>query len=542
MAAAVMAPTSTPSPQPTPPTPVPLASAQPAAPPKPPAQPAALPMAQPTPASTPPGAQVAAIQGAASSPASQASALQASALQGAGGNPTQPQPLATSDPMAFAAPVTNSASGLTPPSASDVGGMASAAPPPPPSPTGASFGSPQTIQTPYGVGLNPGIDQLAARGMSTGQSFAGNGGVTITNPDPSAPGSGYINGQRIMGTSAAGGADPVPGVDHYWLQGPNGQMVQGPVVGSEYAQFIGASSNPAGAPAPTTGAGNAATAPGASVLPPDVLSAISGATGPAGSASPVASLQGAAGSAGGTNGTGTPANAVSLTPLSSQNALTNSIISPGAGVDRYAIAQNQLKDIINSSQPAYEAQLRDANRYAASNGQLGSGIENTNLGSLAAQQQQALINERDSVLNTALQGSIQDAYNNIGIAQQQQGFEAAQQQTGFNQNMGLQELSDAETNQGFNRALQSLLAGEGGDPASIELQLANIFGNQAGQAGTAATNYAAQSGAANNAAQNNAAFNAWLQGLLNPQTPIPDTSGLPTTANLPGPSVTPSNG
>jgi hypothetical protein len=91
-------------------------------------------------------------------------------------------------------------------------------------------------------------DQLAQRGYKSGQTFRGDSGVTITNPDPTAPGSGYVTvgGQslRIMGTTGGGigpngqPQQPVPGVDHYWLQGANGQMVQGPVIGSEYQQFM----------------------------------------------------------------------------------------------------------------------------------------------------------------------------------------------------------------------------------------------------------------------------------------------------------------
>jgi hypothetical protein len=160
------------------------------------------------------------------------------------------------------------------------------------------------------------------------------------------------------------------------------------------------------------------------------------------------------------NGLPTPTSAsglasYALNPTTPSNALTNSVITPGPAVDRFAIAKQQMADERASEEPGYQADLRDANRYAFANGRGYSGIENNSLGDIATQHDTALRTADDNFLNNALVGSIQDAYNNIGIAQQQQGFQAGQQQTAFNQQLTLQQLQDSEQGQAFTQQLQA---------------------------------------------------------------------------------------
>ena len=102
-------------------------------------------------------------------------------------------------------------------------------------------------------------------------------------------------------------------------------------------------------------------------------------------------------------------------------------------------------------------------------------------------------------LTEALQGTISDAYQNAQIAAQQQGFQNAQQQQAFQQAMAQRQLEDQLTNSAFARASQQLASGSTGSPAEMGLTLANLFGNQAGQAGSSAAGIAAAIQAQQNA-------------------------------------------
>lgn len=164
---------------------------------------------------------------------------------------------------------------------------------------------------------------------------------------------------------------------------------------------------------------------------------------------------------------------VSLTPTTVDNALTNDTIAPGPMADRFKIAQDEWQNFVNATQPQYDAQIRDAERNAFGAGRGVSGALRTSLGDLANQRLLALDTQKNAFLNKALSGSIEDAYRNIGIAQQQQGFQAGQQSTAFNQ------------------ALQQLLAGSSGDPTQTALILSSIFGGQGQNLGQALGNYTA---------------------------------------------------
>jgi len=215
---------------------------------------------------------------------------------------------------------------------------------------------------------------------------------------------------------------------------------------------LGTSMGPGGSPAP----GSSGTNPGqGGTLPNSFL--------PAQSASEAAN------------------NGYNLNPTTPQNALTNSTITPGPGTDRYAIAKQQLADFTKGSEPAYQASLRDANRYNFGRGRGVSGIANNSIGDLELQRENAIRSSQDQFLGNALTGSIEDAYRNLGIAQQQQGFQAGQQQTAFGQNYATQQLSDSEKKDAFSQVLQQWMAGTSNDPSQTALYLAQIFGGDPSQ-------------------------------------------------------------
>lgn len=228
----------------------------------------------------------------------------------------------------------------------------------------------------------------------------------------------------------------------------------------------------------------------------------------------------ASASTGGNSGAG-----YNLAPTIPNTSLSNSTITPGPGVDRFKIAQDEYNAAKAASEPGYRADLTMADRMAAGAGTIGSGQLNTSLGNIANTRQQTLANQQSNFLNTALTGTIADQYQNIGIAQQQQGVQIGQQNTAFNQQMSVQQLmdseqgqqwamqmqamgfnaqqiqqafenqvqtqqlSDTENNQSFNQSMQKLLVGSAGDPSGIELIMMQVYGMDADAAAKAAANY-----------------------------------------------------
>lgn len=156
-----------------------------------------------------------------------------------------------------------------------------------------------------------------------------------------------------------------------------------------------------------------------------------------------------------TQGLPTPMSAYSATPLSSTNNLMSSTITPGAGTDRYGIAQQQLSNYNQATDPLYQQSLREATSQAAGAGQLGSGQLRTSIGDLANARQNDLQTQGNTFLTNALNGSIQDAYNNIGIAQQQQGYQSGLQNQTYNQGLAGAQLQNATQNQQFTQGLQN---------------------------------------------------------------------------------------
>lgn len=183
--------------------------------------------------------------------------------------------------------------------------------------------------------------------------------------------------------------------------------------------------------------------------------------------------------------------ASTLTPVTPDTALTNFRISAGPQTDRVKTFQDATNSTIkNVIDPAYDASARDLNRYNFGAGRGISGAARTSQGDLANQREQRIADLSAQGLANATTGSIDDAYRNIGIDMDEQKFQAGQQQTGFNQNLALQELSNAQTQAEFDRALQKLIVGSQGDPAAMEAWIASIYGGQSAQSAEAATHLA----------------------------------------------------
>jgi hypothetical protein len=176
--------------------------------------------------------------------------------------------------------------------------------------------------------------------------------------------------------------------------------------------------------------------------------------------------------------------AVAQTGVTPQNALTNSLLSRGAGADRFKIAQDQWDAFTKASAPQYEADQRSAMRRAAAGGALGSGMLQTSLGDLASNRALAMDTQKQNLLSEALKGTIGDQFQDVGIAQQQQGFQQGQQGQAFDQNLRQALTEDTLTGSKFQRALQSLGAGGQGNPADMAMVLSQMFGGQSSAAGS----------------------------------------------------------
>lgn len=122
---------------------------------------------------------------------------------------------------------------------------------------------------------------------------------------------------------------------------------------------------------------------------------------------------------------------VTLTPTDPNDSLTTKTITPGSLADRFKLAQDRFATFANSSEPAYQAALRDANRMGAAQGRLGSGDLRTSFGDLALNRSRDLMNSRDNLFQNALEGTIGDTWNGIGLAERQQSFQNQQQRDAF---------------------------------------------------------------------------------------------------------------
>ncbi len=153
--------------------------------------------------------------------------------------------------------------------------------------------------------------------------------------------------------------------------------------------------------------------------------------------------------------------------------------------DRFKLAQDEFNNFSKASDPTYQASLRDAIRAASAGGALGSGKLNTSIGDLAQNRNLELDTQRNSLLNNALTGGIEDAFRKTGITQQQQEFQRGQKNDAFDQSYKTTALEDSLKNSAFGRSLQQLLTGQSGDPTQTLLALSGIYGQQGSQASQA---------------------------------------------------------
>jgi hypothetical protein len=157
----------------------------------------------------------------------------------------------------------------------------------------------------------------------------------------------------------------------------------------------------------------------------------------------------------------TMANGVQYTPTNPASDLRSQTLSVAPTANREDLAKQYISNWDTAERPYFQKDVNTVVRNGAAKGQLNSGQLRTSLGDLAlneATQRQAA---ESNFLTQALDNSINDAYRNVGIAQQQQQYQT-----------GLQ-------NQTFSQALQQYLAGASGNPSSAEFTAANLAGSNA---------------------------------------------------------------
>lgn len=186
---------------------------------------------------------------------------------------------------------------------------------------------------------------------------------------------------------------------------------------------------------------------------------------------------------------------VGLSAINPDNSLINQTIAPNSNVDRVKLNQQSLQSTIdNILHPALDAASRDVAARSFGAGRGVSGMNRTAQGNLASDYGRQIADLTNQSNTNAVGGSIEDMYRNLGIAQQQQGFQAGQQQNAFGQSLAEQQLQDQLTNSAFGRAATQEQLGFANDPSNIALILSQIFGNQSSQAGNAAAGLFKQQG------------------------------------------------
>lgn len=184
---------------------------------------------------------------------------------------------------------------------------------------------------------------------------------------------------------------------------------------------------------------------------------------------------------GSTSSSARPNAGVGLTPTDPLNALTQQTITPNNTVDRVKLARDAYNSAVtNDLNPQFQADLRDTAAQSFGAGRGVSGMNRTRLGNVQSDFERTKANLENNLITGATNGSIDDMYKNLGIAQQQQGFQAGQEQTAFNQNYSVQQLSDSERQQLFNEAMQQFYAGNIDDPAQFYEQLASQYARPVG--------------------------------------------------------------
>lgn len=302
------------------------------------------------------------------------------------------------------------------------------------------------------------------------------GGTSFGAANPTTSTQDWINNQVAKAESPNGGANPNAAI---------GDVLKGlPVAntsgGSGAVGPDGKLAIPGSANTPWTGGGS----------PPPPTGPAAGAAGPS---APGAGLSLAG--VGGQSATAGPNAGVGLSQTDPNNALIDKTIAPNGSVDRVKNFQDSLQSTIsNVLDPAFQARQRDSNRYQFGAGRGVSGTARTSQGDIVSDYGRQIKDLTTQGLANASTGSIDDMYKNVGIAQQQQGFQKNLSDTAFNQNVVGTQLEDQLTNSASGRALQQTLQGFGMSPEQTSLILSQITGQQAGQAGQAASGLFGQAG------------------------------------------------
>jgi hypothetical protein len=200
----------------------------------------------------------------------------------------------------------------------------------------------------------------------------------------------------------------------------------------------------------------------------------------------------------------------SVAPIDPTNDLRSTSVLPDQGVDRYQLAQDRFKTFSDSTDPEYQASLREANTAAAGAGQLGSGMLRTRLGDLALSRTRDLDTNKQHFLQDALEGSIGDARSNRDEVRGERGYQVGQEQNSHDRQVQQLELDDFLKNSAAGRGKTLLDSGYSGNPSDAYAYLSSLFGKSASDAGSAAAGLVG----ASRQNQNAGTGLDWLQQLL----------------------------
>lgn len=164
------------------------------------------------------------------------------------------------------------------------------------------------------------------------------------------------------------------------------------------------------------------------------------------------------------------------------------ILPGGSGVDRFQLAQSRYKDFLDQSAPGDFDAVRMVGQRAASRGAVGSGMEARGFADTGRAIESARGSAKNTFLNDALQGTIQDQANQRAEARGERTYQAGAAQDSIN-NRRQQALDEETLTQGgFNRdeaRIRDLMDyGSSGNPADTILAGARGAQGAADQGGT----------------------------------------------------------
>lgn len=144
---------------------------------------------------------------------------------------------------------------------------------------------------------------------------------------------------------------------------------------------------------------------------------------------------------------------VQTTQINPADDLRSKQISVAPTANRMDIANTYLKNWNASTAPQFQADVNTAVSNKAATGQLGSGGLRTSLGDLSYNRDIQRNAQASNFYNSALEGSIGDAYKNVEQANQQQAYQTGAQNQAFNQNLATTQQSQSQYNDDFNHQL-----------------------------------------------------------------------------------------